>query len=119
MIIDGFHDGRMTAGDGHGPLLVSSLLRTSISGSVGGVLAHLLDDGFGGGAFEDWRCDGARAADSTRRKTLFGGTRRTHARLAGRPEQSFVSAQIVAGLLLGILKMFGKVNTHRYNLLIM
>ena len=111
MIIDGFHDSRMTAGDGHGPLLVSSLLRTSISGSVGGVLAHLLDDGFGGGALEDWRCDGARTADSTRRKTLFGGTRRTHACLAGRPKQPFVSAQIVAGLFFGILTNKNKIST--------
>ena len=108
MIVDGFHDSRMTAGDGHGPLLVSSLLRTSISGSVRSVLADLLDDSLSGGALEDWRCDGAGAADPTRRKTLFRRTRRTHARLTRRPEQSLMSAQI-GSLFFGILKIIGKV----------
>jgi len=61
VIIDGFHDCRMTAGDGQRPLLVPPLLRAPVP-----VLAHLLDDGLGRARLEDGGGDGTRAADSTR-----------------------------------------------------
>ena len=65
VIVYGFHDSRVAAGDGQGPLLVLLLLRSA-------VLPDLLDDGLGGGALEDGARDRARAAHPARRKALLG-----------------------------------------------